>query len=272
MALMGCGGGGGSTPTAPVEDTPMPLSFAASAGLGAITLSHHTHDPASLRDSRCELSTWLAHASGAGALARVDEEGACLLLTSEPSVDDYEPALTPACAGAFRVAYGPAASAITFCDLTSFPAPSTVDCADVAMAPSLSVTSLPGELPGDELGTLNLTAPMPALPTITEPARQGDGTALWPSGELSVVWQGEAASSVEIVLRARPTGATELHCFVPDEGQFSLPERLVAPFRASGASLEVLRAAVTEMPADGFDVRASGRVGDALWLFPAASP
>lgn len=267
-----CGGGDGPAPTTPAEDTPTPLSFAAGAGLGAVVLSHHTTDPAALTTSRCELSVWLAHAAEAGRLERVDEEGACLLLASEPSPANYVPALTPACAGAFRVAYGPAASAITFCDLTSFPAPSSVDCADVAMSPSIAVTSLAGELPGDELGTLNLTAAMPTLPQITTPASQGDGTALWPDGALLLAWQGDAASSIEIVLRVRPAGATELHCFVPDTGRFELPERLVAPFRVTGASVEVLRASVVEAPTDGFDVRVSGRVGDAIWLFPAAAP
>jgi len=269
--LVACGGGGGA-PSAPVEDIPVPVSFATATGVGAVVLTRRTRDPETLLTPRCDLQAWLARAAEGTQLERLDEEGACLLLAADPQPASYSPALEPACAGAFRVAYGPAARAITFCDVTTFPAPLSVDCAEVAMAPAISASSLPDELPGDELASLDLQTPMPALPTIVMPASQGEGMALWPVDGVRVRWAGAAASSVEVVLRARPAGATELHCFVDDSGDFTLPERLVAPFRASRVSLEVLRNSVDRATADGFDVRLSARVSDAIWLSPPAAP
>lgn len=274
LALAGCGGGdgGGALPTRPSGAAIMPLSFAAGDAVGVVVLDHQTKEPGSLTTESCRLTNQVGRASASVEIPRTDAEGPCIVTDADVELRGLEPDVAPVCVGALRVAFGASFNrAITLCDATEFPPATTLDCADLAGATSMTVTSNPDELPGDELGAYSATVTIPDVPALLAPLPQGDGTALWPADELRLEWGGEAAESVEIVLRRRDGGAA-VRCYVPDTGTFTVPERLVAPYRTTIATIEVARVAQVAMPIDGFDMRASVRKSTAAWLFMPAAP
>lgn len=279
LGFVGCGGGGagdGGTPnpTRPSGAAIMPLSFDVGDAVGVVVLDHQTKDPASLTTESCRLTNQVGRAGASAEIPRTDAEGPCIVTDASVNVElrGLEPDVAPACVGALRVAFGASFNrAITLCDATEFPPATSVDCGELAGATSMTVLSNPDELPGDELGTYSAVVPMPAAPDLLAPLPQGDGTASWPADELRVEWGGEAAESVEIILRRRDGGAA-VRCYVPDTGTFTIPERLVAPYRTTIASLEVARVAQVAMNVDGFDMRASIRKSTAAWLFMPAAP
>jgi hypothetical protein len=250
----------------------MPLSWAAGDAFGLVVLDHQKKTAADLLASDCSLTVQLARASTAGELARTDEEGPCIVTDAPVSLRGLAPDPQPVCAGAVRVRFGPVDRTVSLCDPTQHPPPQAVDCGDASRATNLRASSAPDELPGDELGAFELSVPGSGEPLLSSPEPQGEGTALWPEGELVVEWGGVPGDSVEIVVGARDVAGPVVRCFVPDTGQFTVPARLVAPYRDGIGTLEVARITQTRGTVDGFDMRVSSRVATAAWLFNGVVP
>jgi len=181
----------------------------------------------------------------------------------------------PVCAGAVRATIGSSSRNITVCDTATFPGPIDLDCADVAGASMVRVTSGPDEMMGDVLSTLDLSTPTAPLPMITGPEPMGVGTALWPDGAVTVRWTPatvDADVSVEIDVRRTSGVGTIVRCFADDDGEFELPDGLIAPYRTETTSIEVSRVAQARADVDGFDFRLSSKTSDAIQLFPRIRP
>ena len=261
---------GGADPLGPDDDTVIPLAWEPGEAFAVVVVERQSKDPLTLADDRCGWYLQLGEAARAGELPRSDAEGPCVV-TDAPVELRGQPGIEPFCGGTIRIEAGELVQTVTVCGET-IPDRMDVDCADLDTSRTVAITSRAGESPDDELGDGELRVDRGGRPDIMAPEPQGDGTALWPEGELLVGWGGFGAESVEIVLRARDDGGRAVRCFVEDTGSFVLPERLVAPYRDRIASLEVARVTQTRADIDGVEVRLSGRTSDALWLYPPSRP
>lgn len=268
LGLLACGGdddgpgGGGGTLSA---DWPVPLDWEAGQKFGLLIVEHQTKSPAMLMEPQCRLIAQVAEATAAGGLAIDDREGACVV-TSADTLAGHESTLTPLCAGTIRTSYGDTTT-ITVCNPDAFPPPVALDCIAFAAATELRTTSGPGEIEGDVLGTLDIAAPRATVPVVTSPAPTGTGTAVWSDGPLRVEWEPGRGDAIELVLNAQGSTGPRIRCLVPDDGAFTIPERLVAPLRTATASLEVARITQARTGVDGIDFRASWRTSTALWIY-----
>ena len=253
----------------PDDDTLVPLSWEAGERFAMIAFEHQTKEPLTLGEERCGWYLQLGEATAAGELPWVDAEGPCVVTDATVELRTL-PGMAPLCGGSVRVEAGAFRQTVSICGET-IPDRMDLDCADLAASATVTVTSRAGETPDDALGDGVWSVERGGRPDIMAPAPQGDGTALWPSSELLVGWGGFGAESVEIVLRER-SGGRAVRCFVEDTGSFVLPERLVAPYRAGIAVLEVARVTQTRAEVDGVELRLSGRTSDAIWLFPPGGP
>lgn len=266
LTLAACGG---DAAIGPDEDTVIPLSWEPGDRLAVVAIERQYKDPLTLAEDRCGWLLQLGVATEAGELPRVDAEGPCVVTDAEVELRGL-PGFEPLCGGTVQVEAGGLRQTVTACGET-IPDRMALDCADVDASRTVTLTSRGGESPDDALGDAVLTLERGGRPDIMAPEPQGDGTALWPEGELLVGWGGFGAESVEIVLRER-SGGRAVRCFVEDTGSFVLPERLVTPYRSQIASLEVARVTQLRTDVEGVEVRLSARTSDAIWLFPPSRP
>jgi hypothetical protein len=268
LVAAACGDDDGAPMLPSDADDVIHRSWDADAHIGYAVLSRQKRDPLTLGEAVCTVDGQLAVAAAEGAFASSDAEGLCVV-TGDTGWIGREAELTPACAGTLVFEFADTTQRNVVCG-DAFTAPVAVDCGQAAEAVSLRVVSLPAELDGDVLGTLDMIVGEPGAPSITAPAPQGDGTALWPAGPLSVQWTGSAADAVEITLGQTSGGGPLVRCFAADTGSFTFPDRLLEVYRGGTAFVEV--AAIrqrSDMP-DGVDFRVSFRESDAIWLFPGA--
>jgi hypothetical protein len=117
---------------------------------------------------------------------------------------------------------------------------------------------------------LDITIPITPAPAITEPNTTGTGRAPWPVGDLVVEWPTRMGiASAEIVVRFRDdANADEVRCYVRDDGQFTVPASLVAPYRGAFATLELAQVTMEEQDVDGFAMRVGTRSSTGIQLIP----
>ncbi len=252
-------------PTPGTATEVLALEWSAGDSLGLVLLDRQTKNPATLRtdDVSCSLTQQVGTALESGGVVVTDREGPCFV-TEEVGFDltGRESTIAPACAGLLSVRYGDVARTVNLCDGPVHAPPANVDC-DVAQSASLSVQS-GNEEDNDVVPSIDVTVPPAERPTVMSPVPQGEGNALWPDSALLVGWGGVGAEAIEIIVSARTGGAT-LRCHVPDTGSFTIPERLVAPYRAAPAYLEVRRIEQATSNASA-DFRVSTRTNDVIWL------
>ncbi len=269
LALLGaCGGdddgGGGGAGDALA---PVPRQWAAGEGLGYALISRQTKSPTDLTAEACLVDVQLASASASGGLPESASEGTCIVTDSVSWVGLTDPA--PACAGVVTFMYAGTNRRITVCG-DSFAAPIEVPCAPVAEAPQLQLTSDLGGVEGAVLGSLAASLAAPGVPTVRVPEPQGEGTALWPEGDgdLALEWASQDADGVEIVIGQTSGTGPEVRCLTADDGSFSVPASLLAPYRGGTTFVEVAALEQQRDTPDGFAFRTTFRVSDAIWLFP----
>jgi len=264
----GCGDDSGpGGPGANATDA-IPRSWGPAARFGYALLSVQDKSPLDLTAEHCTVDTQMAVASAAGALPDTDSEGPCVV-TDTFTLEGLAPDPMPACAGVVAMEYGGTTRRITVCG-DAFTAPLEVDCTDASLAGDLRVTSGPGEIEGDVIGSLDVTAQASGTPFVQRPEPQGMGSALWPAGSLDLGWTIAGADGVEIVIGATSGTGPQVRCLVPDTGSFTVPERLVAPYRSASAFVELAALGQARQNANGFDVTVTVRRSDAIWLYPPA--
>ena len=236
--------------------------------IGYAVLSRQTKEPVTLGEAVCTVDGQLAVVAAEGGFASSDAEGLCVV-TGDTDWLGREAELTPTCAGTLIFDFADTTQRNVVCG-DAFTAPVAVDCGQAAEAAALRVVSLPDELDGDVLGALDATVGEPGVPSIRAPAPQGDGTALWPAGELVVQWAGSAADAVEITLGQTSGSGPRVRCFAADTGTFTIPDRLLDVYRGGTAFLEVAAIRQQITTADDFELRVSFRESDAIWLFPGS--
>lgn len=268
VALAACGGeddgGGDEGPGDALH--PVPRDWFAGEQLGYALISHQSKLPTALTMQSCAIDTQLATATEAGALPESAAEDTCIVTdTTSWTALGADPA--PACAGVIRFEWGSANRSLTVCG-DAFTMPIEVMCGSVADADGVRVTSGPDGIEGDVLASLDALAEAPGVPTIRSPEPQGEGTALWPEGpDLRVEWDAQGADGVEIVLgQTTGTGPT-VRCLTADDGTFTIPATLVAPYRSGRAYVEVAAMNQSRTTPDGFTFRTTFRESDAIWLF-----
>jgi hypothetical protein len=233
-------------------------------------LDYQSRDPETLMGPKCTLSMALATAQASGTLSEEDSEGSCLV-TQSASYEAGVSGLLPACAGTFDFRIDSEEPRVVVCDEERFPSAMNLNCEAVSRAATYRVISGPHEIDGDVIGTLDLSVARPSTPVIRTPVTQGEGTALWPSGTLTVEWNAALGGGVEIVIRSTTHGGPRLTCLVGDDGSFSPPNRLLEAFRSSPVYVEVARIHQEVQNADGFEVRMSYRTSGTIWLFQSAN-
>ncbi|MEM9073044.1 MAG: hypothetical protein AAGE52_31355 [Myxococcota bacterium] len=262
LVLLGCGGGGDAGPN---PNSTVPLSWHAGERTAAIFVDRQAKNPATLEDDRCGLFLQLGEATADGQVPRTDAEGPCIVTDAEIEFRG-QPGIAPFCGGTLQVQLGGFDQTLTVCE--TIPDRIELDCADVDAGPAMRIVSRAGETTDDVLGDSDVTHNRGRVLDLQSPEPQGDGTALWPEGELLLGWGGSGGSSVEIVLRARDGGGPAVRCFVDDTGSFVVPERLASMYRGQIATVEVARVTQTVFDDNGVEVRISDRISDAVWLFP----
>ncbi|MCS6798332.1 MAG: hypothetical protein NZ898_07355 [Myxococcota bacterium] len=265
LAAAGCGGGddGGGTGGGDVQP-PLPRQWSAEQRLGWVLLSHRSREPTMLGPPRCTLDVGLARAPSAGGVRVEASDGPCVRVPSV-ELDPSANGLLPACAGAVDVRLDETPTRLTVCG-ERFAAPISLDCATVRDVRVLHATSGPDELPGDELAGLDASVVAPRLPGITQPMWGGDGMAIWPSGPVHLRWEPTGSDGVEVSLGAVGGAGSVIHCLVPDTGSFTVPESLIAPYRAATAWLELASLAQHVERPGGVEVRVTFRRSTAIWL------
>jgi len=267
LSASGCGDDrGGRGDTGPGIEAPIPSAWNAGESFGYILFNHETKNPLSLMDGRCGLDAQFAEATAAGSLPFTDTEGACVL-TDASDFTGVGPDPAPICAGVVAFAYAGSTQRVTVCP-DSFTSPLEIDCGAAAATTDLRATSGPDEIDGDRVGALDIQVAAPEKPTIDTPQSQGEGTALWPEGELAVAWTSTNTEAVEIVVGATSGTGSQIRCLVADRGSFTVPARFVDPLRSETAFLEVAALRQVRAESDGIPTRATFRRSDAIWLFP----
>ena len=257
------GGGGGGSDAEPW----VPRHWSEGEQMGYAVLSHQTKTPTALMAEACALDVQFATALTEGGIEESDSEGSCIVTDTNPGWQSHEATLEPACAGIVTMSFGGTSRRLTLCADTFAP-PIALGCDAVSSSIDLSVSSGPAEVDGDVVGSLAATVPRPEVPTITTPEPQGEGTAVWPEGEdLTVEWESGGAAGVEVVIGQVSGTGPKIRCLTADDGSFTVPGRLVTPYRSGTAFVEVAALTQATPTADGFQTRVTYRVSDAIWLF-----
>ena len=246
---------------------------------GHAYVSWRVRDPMTLRqwddpllmtsDGACVFGGQLGVATEAGGIPFESEDGACVLATQR-TLRGSEASVQPACAGAFSLRLPGMTQRLMACDEESFPAEYAIDCDFIAGQPELRVTSGPmeSEAGDDVLVSLDRSIPITPAPTLQVPDPGVGGRAPWPEGALSVEWvprTGTASAEIIVGSWMNPD-APAVHCFVRDDGEFTLPEALIAPFRAGTATLEIAQITMEETDVDGFAFRLGTRSSTGMQL------
>lgn len=264
--ILGCGGDddgtpGGGTLTA---THPVPREWTAGEQLGYVLLEYQRKVPTMLRDESCSVEAQIGVAMAAGGLPESGGEGACIVTDTATWVGLTDP--EPACAGVIDFQIGGDSQRVTVCG-DAFTMPLARDCSTVFGADTFIVDSGPDEVPGDVVASLAHGVEEPGVPFVRMPAPQGDGTALWPEGELVLGWDPQASDGIEIVIGQSSGSGPKVRCLVPDTGSFTVPASLLAPYRTGTAFVEVAALSQTIAMHDGFTTRITWRESDAIWLF-----
>ena len=149
----------------------------------------------------------------------------------------------------------------------SFPPPADLPCE--TLQDLFVVESFADEIPDDPLGAFSVDVERGLRPSISTPDTTEAGIAVWPeTGGLRVVWADRGSPSIEIRVAPRGGGSPTLQCFVPDEGSFELPSRLVDALRDRSATMEVIRVTGGPVTVDDVEVRITARTSDAIFLEP----
>jgi len=234
-----------------------------------VTLRQWDHPEVMVTDRACVFGGQLGMATADGALPFEAEDGACVV-TSQRTLRGSEDTVQPACAGAFSLRLPGMTQRLMACDDESFPAEYAISCDLIVGQPELRVTSGPmeSEAGEDVLVSLDGTVPITPAPTLSSPDPGVGGRAPWPEGDLSVEWVPRSGSaSAEVILGSwnDPEGPA-VHCFVRDDGEFTIPEALVAPYRDGTATLEIAQITMQETEVDGFDFRLGTRSSTGMQL------
>ena len=268
VGLAACGGDddgtgpGGGTLNA---THPVPRGWGAGEQLGYVLLTYQRKVPTMLREDACAVEAQFGVAAAAGSLPSSGGEGACIVTDSNDWLGLTDP--MPACAGVIDFQVGDGSQRVTVCG-DAFTMPLARDCGTVAGADTFIVDSGPDEVPGDVIATLAHGVEEPGVPLITMPAPQGDGTALWPDGDVVLGWDAQSSDGVEIVIGQMSGTGPKVRCLVPDTGSFTVPASLLTPYRSGTAFVEVAALSQTVAMHDGFTTRITWRESDAIWLFP----
>jgi len=264
-ALSACGSSSGAELD---PDTVSPLSWSAGDRVATVVVEHLWEDLRTLENDVCSLKVQLAEATVSGEVPRTDVVDQCIVTESGLELRD-QVGFEPLCGGAVRVRMGSLDQSLEICSEV-IPDEIDVDCEDIRNALELRFTSTAGDAVGadDSLGDADVTVEGATRPTLMSPVGAGDGTSLWPEGELLVGWGGFGAESVQITLRNRSGEGPAVVCFTDDDGRFTVPEELVAPYRSQISALEVARIQQEVVDVDGVEVRVTSRVADAVWLNP----
>jgi hypothetical protein len=267
IVLVACGGdddgmGPGGTLNAVHA---VPREWGAGEQLGYVLLEYQAKVPTMLRESACSVEAQFGVAAAPGDLPRTGADGACIVTDTTTWLGLTDP--MPACAGVLDFQIGGASQRVTVCG-DAFTMPLARDCGTVVGADTFIVDSGPDEVPGDVIGTLAHGVEEPGVPIVRMPEPQGDGTALWPDGDLVLGWDAQSSDGVEIVVGQMSGTGPKVRCLVPDTGTFTVPSSLLAPYRSGTAFVEVAALSQTVAMHDGFATRITWRESDAIWLFP----
>ncbi|MEM9194830.1 MAG: hypothetical protein AAGF12_36970 [Myxococcota bacterium] len=245
---------------------PVYRSWDANAQFGYALANIQSIDPVTRDPGPCVLDIQLATASAAGALATSDQEGSCVVTDTFDLLGTSGDPM-PACAGTVTAAHMGSSRIIVCPDDGQFIDPVGLGCSDLRGTNAVRFVSGPDETAGDVLSSLDVSVRRPMAPDITEPATAGAGSARWPA-ELTVGWAPTEASGVEILIGRSAGDAPMVRCLVDNSGSFTVPNRLLEPYRAGMAFVEVATINQRRLNVDGFDFRASFRVTNAITLFP----
>jgi hypothetical protein len=268
LLLGACGDDDGGPPPVndPDADWPVVREWGAGAQFGYASVSIRTKLPSDLTMRECLLDAQLATATAGGMLPQTDAEGECIV-TSATDFVGLSPDPAPACAGTIRFVRNEENTNYVVCADSDFPNTFDIDCGELTGVDELRVTSADDGVEGDILLSLDLAVSRPDPPTITVPMPQGPGSALWPDGtDLHIEWVTAEAGAVEIVLGPTVEGGERVRCLTADDGEFDMPARLVQPYRAANAAVEIHTINQIERDVDGFAFRLSYSVSDAIQL------
>ncbi|MEO0324202.1 MAG: hypothetical protein AAF447_14675 [Myxococcota bacterium] len=269
FVVAACGDGGGSVSSP--DATTLPLRWDAGDRVLQLTVSEPFRDPATplppFVPGACTTTVHFGEAMAAGALPQTDAEGPCILTDAPADALGDLAAFRAVEGGTVRVdARNPGEGAnVTLAG--SFPPAAELPCE--TLQDLFVVESFAGEIPDDPLGDFIVDVERGIRPSISTPDTTDAGIALWPAtGDLRVVWAGRDSPSIEIRVTPRGGGSPTLQCFVPDEGSFELPSRLVDALRDQPATMEVIRVTGGPVAAGDVEVRITTRTSDAIFLEP----
>ena len=267
--LVACGDAGG---VASPDATTLPLTWEAGDRVLQLTVSQPFRDPATpappFVQGTCTTVAHFGEATAAGALPQIDAEGPCILTDAAANDLGDVSAFVGVEGGTVRVDARDPGSGANVTLAGTFAPPAALPCEtlqDVFM-----VQSFAGEIPDDPLGDFEVSVPRGIRPTISRPETTEADIASWPAtGDLRVVWGDRGSPSIEIRIVPRGGSGPTLQCFIPDEGFYEVPSRLVDALRDQPATLEVIRVTGGPVPAGDVEVRITARTSDAVFLEPA---